>query len=71
MLDDHHIFETNRPMLVCGNTASMVGDSWLKKHFDIAGDRTTHFGLFDCGPDSTSSSAVGTGSDVTEGGGCC
>ena len=43
-LDDHHIFETNKPMLVCGNTASMVEDSWLKPHFNVIGDRTHHFG---------------------------
>lgn len=34
-LDDHHHFETGRPMLVCGNTAAMVGDSWLGQHFTV------------------------------------
>jgi len=47
-LDDHHRFETGRPMLVCGNSAAMVGDSWLGKHFAVSGDRSTHFGLFPC-----------------------
>ena len=47
-LDDHHRFETGRPMLVCGNSAAMVGDSWLGKHFTVTGDRSTHFGLFPC-----------------------
>eukprot|EP01084_Bolivina_argentea_P072299 131281_1 len=28
-LDDHHRFITNKPMLVCGNSANMVGDTWL------------------------------------------
>lgn len=35
-LDDHHTFVTGKPMLVCGNTAAMVGEgghSWLAKHF--------------------------------------
>lgn len=35
-LDDYHIFVTGKPMLVCGNTAAMVGEgghSWLAKHF--------------------------------------
>lgn len=49
-LDDHHTFQTGKPMLVCGNTAAMVGDSWLSKHFKVQGNRTTHFGLFDCAP---------------------
>eukprot|EP00755_Sulcionema_specki_P005031 Sspe_Gene.4730::Locus_1557_Transcript_4_5_Confidence_0.222_Length_1590::g.4730::m.4730 len=26
MLDDHHDFETKKPMLVCGNTGAMVGE---------------------------------------------
>ena len=37
-LDDHHIFVTGKPMLVCGNTAAMVGEngiSWLSKHFQV------------------------------------
>lgn len=37
-LDDHHAFQTGKPMLVCGNTAAMVGEdgiSWLSKHFQV------------------------------------
>lgn len=48
-LDDHHLFEKGRPMLVCGNSAAMVQDTRFGKYFTITGDRTTHFGLFDCG----------------------
>lgn len=55
-LDDHHRFETDKPMLVCGNTAAMVEDSRYRKHFRIDGDRSTHFGLFDCGESQTSDS---------------
>jgi SAM-dependent methyltransferase len=47
-LDDHHLFETGKPMLVCGNTAAMIQETRLSPHFNILGDRTTHFGLFDC-----------------------
>lgn len=65
-LDDHHIFETGRPMLVCGNTAAMVGNSWLAPHFDVVGDTSTHFGLFDC-----SSPVAPTASDGAAGGACC
>ena len=46
VLDDHHVFETGKPMLVCGNTAGMCGASWLARHFDVVGNRNTHFGLF-------------------------
>ena len=40
-LDDHHRLETGKPFLVCGNTASMLGETWLGKHFEITGDRST------------------------------
>jgi arsenite methyltransferase len=49
-LDDHHHFETGRPMLVCGNTADMVGRTRYARHFRVAGDKSVHHGLFDCGP---------------------
>lgn len=64
VLDDHHTFEAGRPMLVCGNTAAMLSDTRYGKFFRIDGDRSTHFGLFDCGP------AAG-GDSATPGGGCC
>ncbi|MGE4107763.1 MAG: methyltransferase domain-containing protein [Bacteriovoracia bacterium] len=50
MLDDHHIFEKNRPMLVCGNTADMLSKSRYGKFFEVRGDKQSHFGLFDCAP---------------------
>jgi SAM-dependent methyltransferase len=49
VLDDHHTFETGRPMLVCGNTAAMVGATRYAPHFRVLGDTSQHFGLFDCG----------------------
>ena len=66
VLDDHHVFETGKWYEVCGNTASMVGESWMGKHFEIIGDRSRHYGLFGgCGDASTPKDAeVG-------GGGCC
>jgi arsenite methyltransferase len=66
-LDDHHRFEKNKPMLVCGNTASMVGETWLGKHFTVVGDRDVHYGLFDCGPSPVASSA----SSAPAAGACC
>lgn len=47
-LDDHHVFEADKPMLVCGNTASMLSETRFAKHFKVQGDRSKHFGLFDC-----------------------
>lgn len=64
VLDDHHVFETNLPMRVCGNTASMVEESWLGKHFKVYGNRDTHYGLFDCG-DAPAAPAAPTASS------CC
>lgn len=49
-LDDHHKFEKGKPVLVCGNTASMLSETWLSKYFTVCGNRDTHYGLFPCGP---------------------
>jgi len=49
-LDDHHRFFTGKPMLVCGNTASMVSNTRYGKAFKVMGDRSVHYGKFDgCG----------------------
>jgi len=56
-LDDHHVFETGKPMLVCGNTAAMVEETRFAPHFKVVGDRSTHFGLFDCSGDASSDGA--------------
>lgn len=47
-VDDHHMFVTGKPMLVCGNTASMIGETRFAPHFKLSGDRSVHFGAFDC-----------------------
>jgi ubiquinone/menaquinone biosynthesis C-methylase UbiE len=57
-LDDHHRFFTNKPMLVCGNTASMVSKTRYGKAFKVKGDRSVHFGKFlDCGSENTGTNA--------------
>lgn len=63
-LDDHHRFETGRPLRVCGNTFDMLASTRYARHFELIGDKRTHFGLFDCAP-----AAVATSSAM--GGGCC
>lgn len=49
VLDDHHVFERGIPYRVCGNTALMLGETRYREHFDVRGDFSTHYGLFDCG----------------------
>ena len=48
VLDDHHEFLTNKPLLVCGNTASMLSYTRYASYFKIEGDRSMHYGAFDC-----------------------
>jgi SAM-dependent methyltransferase len=48
VLDNHHVFGTNVSVPICGNTASILGDSWLSPHFEVQGDRRSHKGLFNC-----------------------
>jgi arsenite methyltransferase len=64
-LDDHHLFVTGKPMLVCGNTAAMVQHTRFSRHFRVTGDTSVHFGPFDCSP------AAGAAEVSTRGGGCC
>lgn len=47
-LDDHHIFQTGRPMLICGNTAAMIEETRYAPYFRVIGDRSVHYGAFDC-----------------------
>lgn len=63
VLDDHHEFILNKPMLVCSNTARMLARSRFSSHFKIQGDESTHFGLFDCASPVTT--------DPQPAGGCC
>ncbi len=60
-LDDHHLFETGRPLRVCGNTADMLASSRYGAHFQVLGEKSRHFGLFDCtpGPSNPAASANG------------
>lgn len=60
-LDDHHLFETGKPTLVCGNTADMLSQTRFKKHFRIIGDKSTHFGEFPCGNPSSNESKETSG----------
>lgn len=65
-LDDHHLFKTGQPMLVCGNTADMISATRYAKHFRVSGDKTVHYGLFDCAPGN-----VAQTSEAGAKAGCC
>ncbi|KKL51921.1 hypothetical protein LCGC14_2290650, partial [marine sediment metagenome] len=64
-LDDHHKFIARKPMLVCGNTASMLQDTRFAKHFKVTGNRSIHYGPFDCKPSNNDENSS------SQGGGCC
>ena len=51
-LDPEHAFEAGKPERVCGNSAAMVQDTRFGRHFEVVGDRSQHFGLFPCAPQS-------------------
>ena len=73
-LDDHHRLVTGKPMLVCGNTAAMLGEggvSWLSPHFQVTGDRSKHYGLFPCGPTDTAGTSPTDPVACGPSGGCC
>ncbi len=62
-LDDHHRFFTGKPLLVCGNTASMLAKTRFASAFKVIGDRSTHFGAFDgCGASAETDAPAGGGS---------
>ena len=70
-LDDHHRFFTNKPMLVCGNTSSMLSNTRFKKVFTVT-DRIAHFGAFaGCGSDSGASAGDSAQPKSSCGPGCC
>ncbi|HUL14088.1 MAG TPA: methyltransferase domain-containing protein [Methylococcaceae bacterium] len=66
-LDNHHLFKTGKPMLVCSNTAAMLTQTRYADHFKVLGDQSTHYGLFDCGPRSP----LQTSTQVDSSGACC
>jgi hypothetical protein len=70
-LDDHHRFITGKPMLVCGNTASMISNTRYDLAFKVIGDRSVHFGLFDCTSDVSSVNASVSEDDSCSSGSCC
>lgn len=64
VLDDHHTFKTGQPLPVCSNTAAMLAKTRFAPHFQVTGDTSTHFGLFNCAP-------VGATVNSTTAASCC
>jgi SAM-dependent methyltransferase len=62
-LDPGHAFVTGKPTPVCGNTASMLTETRYARHFEVLGDRSTHYGLFACATSPAGSQETG--------GACC
>ncbi len=66
-LDKHHALAAGARVPVCGNTFAILRGTRFGAHFDFAGDRSRHYGIFpDCGsamPFSTDAAPVT--------GGCC
>jgi len=61
-------------MLVCGNTASMISNTRYGSAFKVIGDRSVHFGVFDCTSDvSNVNASVSSVSedDSCSSGSCC
>jgi hypothetical protein len=48
VLDDRHALIAGKPILVGGETAAIHGEMRFARHFKIDGDRSVHFGAFDC-----------------------
>ena len=59
VLDDHHRFETGKPMPVCGNTFDMLAATRFARHFDLLGDKRVHYGLFGGAPANSTASSGG------------
>jgi len=45
-LDRWHTLPAQEAVAVCGNTAAILSESWLRVHFAVAGDRAEHRGSF-------------------------
>jgi len=67
VLDDHHVFERNKPEKVCRNTARMLKDTRLCKYFQVS-KPIEHFGLFPCGDEPSEKKTTNNDDKL---GACC
>jgi SAM-dependent methyltransferase len=69
VLDKHHVFQTGKLELVCGNTFRMLRETRFGPHFDYLDGAGIHFGIFaGCGVSIPFGGAVSASSS---GGSCC
>lgn len=66
-LDDHHVFERNKPEQVCRNTARMLSDTRFKRYFTVS-EPVSHFGRFSCDDEPGQKSG---NTEKNELGACC
>ncbi len=45
-LDKHHVLPARKVFPVCGNTFDMLSETRFREHFELFGDRSTHYGIF-------------------------
>jgi SAM-dependent methyltransferase len=69
-LDDHHAFERGRPERICANTAAMLSQTRFAPWFEVHGSRSTHYGLYPCGPTMAAACYPATAA-AAAGGACC
>ena len=69
VLDKHHSMETGRVFPVCGNTWRMLEDTRFRDHFELIGDFSRHYGLFEGCGGGLPFDAPGSRSDPSAG--CC
>ena len=66
-LDDHHVFERNKPESVCRNTARMLSDTRLSRYFKVT-EPISHYGRFPCDDEPA---AKPKDTDENNPGACC
>eukprot|EP00009_Paramoeba_aestuarina_P010333 CAMPEP_0201531716 /NCGR_PEP_ID=MMETSP0161_2-20130828/48416_1 /ASSEMBLY_ACC=CAM_ASM_000251 /TAXON_ID=180227 /ORGANISM="Neoparamoeba aestuarina, Strain SoJaBio B1-5/56/2" /LENGTH=373 /DNA_ID=CAMNT_0047934771 /DNA_START=93 /DNA_END=1214 /DNA_ORIENTATION=- len=72
ILDKEHEFEVGKVMQVCGNTRIMLKNTRLSPYFEIFGDASTHYGIFEgCGTGCPFNTPKSESEASSVGGGCC
>ncbi len=67
VLDDHHVFERDKPEKICRNTGRMLKDTRLSMYFHVS-DPVSHFGLFPCDDEPSEKNAKSNDDKL---GACC
>ena len=57
ILDNHHEFKVGLPYPICGNTYKMLAETRYAEHFNLIGDFSHHYGVFDCSDEQSKTEA--------------